>query len=35
MMSKMKECNNARDAQVALKTEIDAYKVLLEEEERR
>jgi len=35
VMNKVKECNNARDAQLSLKNEIDAYKSLLETEEKR
>ena len=35
MMARMKECNVARDLQVSLKTEIDAYKTLLEDEDSR
>ena len=34
-MNKVKECNNARECQMSLQGEIDAYKGLLETEEAR
>ena len=34
-MNKMKEFNDARDVQMSLKGEIDAYKGLLDSEEAR
>lgn len=35
MMARMQECNVARDMQVSLKTEIDAYQTLLSDADSR